>query len=415
MALENEALALHSRKKGKISTGSKVSLCKEEDLSLAYTPGVAEPCKAIAQDPQQVYTYTSKGNMVAVVTDGTAVLGLGDIGPAAALPVMEGKALLLSHLPVSMRFQSVLIQKIPTRLSGQFNCWNQFWGNQSGRYQCARCFEIEEKLKNIMNIPVFHDDQHGTAIVVLAAVINALKVVKKDIAEAKLLINGAGAAGTAIARLLLSVGAQHVVVCDRNGALCAGDSSLNEAKQSLAGMTNKLHLKGTLNDVISDMDVFIGVSGPQVLTKDMVRKMAGEAIVLAMANPVPEIWPKDALEGGARIVGTGRSDFPNQVNNVLAFPGVFRGALEVQAKSITEEMKQAAAFAIAELISVDDLHESNIMPGAFDRRVAPAVAAAVAAAAIQCGAARLKKDPDEIKSQINSDVEMFCRSFGESE
>ncbi len=411
MALENEALELHRRRQGKIETGSKVALCDGKDLCLAYTPGVAEPCKAIAEDRNKVYDYTCKGNMVAVVTDGTAVLGLGDIGPEAALPVMEGKALLFKAFAGVDAFPVCLNTKDVDEIVRTIQLMEPVFGGINLEDIAApRCFQIEERLKETLSIPVFHDDQHGTAIVVLAALINALRVVKKEIQNVRVLINGDGAAGTAIARLLLSVGVHNVLVCGRHGALCRGNPNLNEAKAGLAADTNPEQIQGALGDVITGTDVFIGVSAPQVLTDNMVAKMAPDSVVLAMANPVPEIWPADALAGGARIVGTGRSDFPNQVNNVLAFPGVFRGALAVRASTINEEMKKAAAYAIAGLISPDQLHENHIMPGAFDQRVAPTVAAAVARAAMATGIARLEKDPEEIFNQVCLDVEEYCRS-----
>ena len=409
MALENEALEMHRRRHGKIETGSKISICDEKDLCLAYTPGVAEPCKAIAEDREQVFEYTSKGNMVAVVTDGSAVLGLGDIGPEASLPVMEGKALLFKSFAGVDAFPVCLNTKDVDEIVRTVQLMEPVFGGINLEDIAApRCFQIEEKLKSTLSIPVFHDDQHGTAIVVLAALLNAIRLVRKDISRIKVLINGDGAAGTAIARLLLSVGVRDVLVCGRHGALCRGNSDLNEAKVSLAEATNISKIQGSLDTVIEGMDVFIGVSAPQVLTGAMVAKMAADAVVLAMANPVPEIWPQDALDGGARIVGTGRSDYPNQVNNVLAFPGVFRGALEVRASTVNEEMKIAAAYAIAELVHSEELNEHYIMPGAFDRRVAPAVAAAVARAAILSGVARREKDSQEIQEQVHNDVEEYC-------
>jgi malate dehydrogenase (oxaloacetate-decarboxylating) len=411
MALENEALELHRRRQGKIETGSKVSLCDAKDLCLAYTPGVAEPCKAIAEDRDKVYEYTCKGNMVAVVTDGTAVLGLGNIGPEAALPVMEGKALLFKAFAGVDAFPVCLNTKDVEEIVRTVQLLEPVFGGINLEDIAApRCFQIEEKLKESLSIPVFHDDQHGTAIVVLAALINALRVVGKEIHNVRILINGDGAAGTAIARLLLSVGVQDLLVCGRHGALCRGNPNLNEAKASLAADTNSRQIQGPLLDVIADTDVFIGVSAPQVLTAEMVAKMAPDSVVLAMANPVPEIWPSEAMAGGARIVGTGRSDFPNQVNNVLAFPGVFRGALEVRATTINEEMKKAAAYAIAELVSAEELNENHIMPEAFDPRVAPAVAAAVAEAAIISGVARRTKDPAEIRKNTRQDVDDYCRT-----
>ncbi len=393
MSFIEEALELHRKHRGKIQVESKVAVASANDLSLAYTPGVAEPCKLIALNKDEVYTYTSKGNMVAVVTDGSAVLGLGDIGPEAALPVMEGKAVLfkafagVDAFPICLKTKDVSeIVKAVQQLEPVFG------GVNLEDIAAPRCFEIEEQLRKTLSIPVFHDDQHGTAIVVLAALVNALKVVGKNIEEVKVLVNGGGAAGTAITRLLLSVGVGDVVVCGREGAMCKNSPGLNAAKQALAEITNKDQIEGALNQVITGMDVFIGVSAAQVLSADMVSKMAPNAIVLAMANPVPEIWPKDAKAGGARVIGTGRSDFPNQVNNVLAFPGVFRGALDVRASTINEPMKIAAAMAIAGLVEAEQLCENFIMPEAFDPRVAPAVASAVAKAAVESGVARLKNN-----------------------
>lgn len=403
MTLREKALELHRRRNGKISVESKVPLQKMEDLSLAYTPGVADPCLEIAANPASVYDYTAKGNMVAIVTDGTAVLGLGDIGPAAAIPVMEGKALLfkafagVDAFPVCLRTNEV--DKIVETVKYLEPVYG---GINLEDIAAPRCFEIEARLRRELSIPVFHDDQHGTAIVVLAALINALKVVGKDLAQARMIINGAGAAGTAIARLLLAVGVRDVTVCDSKGALCAGALRLNPAKQALAAVTNPRKNKGMLPEIITGQDVFIGVSAPGVLTSEAVRRMAAGAVVLAMANPVPEIRPEEAIAGGAAVVGTGRSDYPNQVNNVLAFPGVFRGALDARAREINEAMKIAAARAIAALVSDTERRAEYIMPGAFDRRVAPAVAAAVAKAAVDSGVAGVSVDPAAVAARTRA-------------
>jgi len=403
MSLRDKALELHRRRCGKITVESKVLVQKAEDLSLAYTPGVAEPCLEIAANPALVYDYTVKGNMVAVVTDGTAVLGLGDIGPEAALPVMEGKALLFKAFAGVDAFPVCLRTKDVDQIVETVKYLEPVYGGVNLEDIAApRCFEIEARLRRELKIPVFHDDQHGTAIVVLAALINALKVVGKDMAQVRILINGDGAAGTAITRLLLAVGAGEVMVCGREGALWDGAPDLGPAKQSLAALTNPQRIRGPLAEVITGQDVFVGVSAPQVLTTDMVRRMAPGAVVLAMANPVPEIWPADAQAGGAAVVGTGRSDYPNQVNNVLAFPGVFRGALDARAREINEPMKIAAAYAIAALVSDAERSAEYIMPGAFDRRVAPAVAAAVAKAAVESGAAGVAVDPAAVAARTRA-------------
>lgn len=385
-----ESLKLHEKTKGKIEVVSKFKVETKEDLSLAYTPGVAEPCRKIHENEEAVYKYTSKGNIVAVVTDGSAVLGLGNIGPKAALPVMEGKSILFKEFgnvdafPVCVDSNDVdEIVKTVTLIAPGFG------GINLEDISAPRCFEIENKLKKELDIPVFHDDQHGTAIVVLAGLFNALKIVNKKIEDLKIIINGAGAAGTAIANLLFAAGAKNIIVCDRTGALYVGREKMNDSKNDLAKVTNPNKEKGTLADVMNGSDVFIGVSSADAVKADMVKSMNKDAIILAMANPTPEIMPDLAKEAGARVIGTGRSDFPNQINNVLVFPGVFRGALDVRAREINLEMKLAAAHAIADYIDEKDLNEENIIPSALDKKVAAAVAEAIAEAARKSGAARI--------------------------
>lgn len=398
MDLTKEALELHAKNKGKIEVISKVPLKDAKDLSLAYTPGVAEPCKKIKENPDLIYEYTAKGRMIAVVTDGSAVLGLGNIGAAAGMPVMEGKAVLFKNFggvdafPICLATQDVdEIVETVKRIAPTFG------GINLEDISAPRCFEVEKRLKQELDIPVFHDDQHGTAVVVLAAAINALKIVNKDIKDVKVVISGAGAAGVAITKLLLSAGAADVIVCDSKGIIYRGRENLNESKQELANVTNKENVKGTIADALEGSDIFVGVSGPGTVTKEMIEKMGKDAIVFALANPVPEIYPDEAKAAGAKIVGTGRSDFPNQINNVLAFPGIFRGALEVRASDINEEMKIAAAHAIASLISPDELSPDYCIPGAFDKRVAANVASEVAKAAINSKVARIEIDPEKLK------------------
>ncbi|MGD9568879.1 MAG: NADP-dependent malic enzyme [Sedimentibacter sp.] len=385
-----ESLKLHEKTKGKIEVISKIKVETRDDLSLAYTPGVAEPCRKIHENEDDVYKYTSKGNIVAVVTDGTAVLGLGDIGPKAALPVMEGKSILFKEFanvdafPICVDSKEVddIVKTVKLIAPG-------LGGINLEDISAPRCFEIEERLKKELDIPVFHDDQHGTAIVVLAGLINALKIVNKKIENLKIIINGAGAAGTAIANLLMAAGAKNVIACDRTGALYLGREKMNDAKNGLAKVTNPNNEKGILADVMKNSDVFIGVSSADIVKPDMVKSMNRDAIILAMANPTPEIMPDVAKAAGARVVGTGRSDFPNQINNVIVFPGVFRGALDVRAKEINLEMKLAAAHAIADYIEEKDLNEDNIIPSALDKNVAKAVAKAISEAARKSGVARL--------------------------
>lgn len=384
------ALQEHERWAGKIEVISRAKVDTPEDLSVAYTPGVAEPCLKIAEDVDLSYKYTRRGNMVAVVTDGTAVLGLGDIGPEAGMPVMEGKCALfkcfgdVDAFPLCVRSKDVdEIVNTVSLIAGSFG------GINLEDISAPRCFEIERKLKERCDIPIFHDDQHGTAVVVCAALVNALKLTGKKLEEVRVVTTGAGAAGIAIIRLLVSLGLKHVIMCDRTGAIYEGREGLNPEKQEMAKITNQEKISGTIGEVIKGADVFIGVSGPGTLTKDMIRSMAKDPILFTMANPVPEIMPDDAKEAGAAVVGTGRSDFPNQINNVLAFPGIFRGALDVRARDINDEMKVAAAYAIASLVDESELRPDYIIPNPFDKRVVKAVAEAVAKAARDTGAARI--------------------------
>ncbi|NLM44838.1 MAG: NAD-dependent malic enzyme [Clostridiales bacterium] len=392
MSFREEALKLHKDNKGKLKVVSKVAVQDSKSLSLAYTPGVAEPCKEIHKDKDAVYDYTSKGNMVAVVSDGTAVLGLGDIGPHAALPVMEGKSVLFKEFAGVDAFPICVDTTDPdeiVKLIMQIE--PSFGGINLEDISAPRCFEIERKLKENISIPVFHDDQHGTAIVVLAALFNALRIIKKKMEDLVVVINGSGAAGIAIAKIILNVGVNDIFLCDRTGIIYKGrKNGMNWVKEEIAEVTNKAKKEGTLADALVGADVFIGVSSANIVTEDMVKSMNKDAIIFAMANPVPEIDPDLAKKAGARIVGTGRSDYPNQINNVLVFPGIFRGAFDVRASCINAEMKLAAAYALAELISDDELNEDYIIPKPFDKRVAPAVARKVAKAAIDTGVARIK-------------------------
>ena len=384
------SLKMHEENKGKVEVISKVKIKDRDDLSTAYTPGVAEPCRKIRDNKADVYKYTCKGNMVAVVSDGTAVLGLGDIGPEAAIPVMEGKAILFKEFggvdafPICLDTKDVdEIVETVKRIAPVFG------GINLEDISAPRCFEIERRLKEELDIPVFHDDQHGTAIVVAAGLTNALRYVHKEFSEAKVVINGAGSAGISICRLLLELGIGDVVLVDRNGILAPGEEWMNPAQKEMAEITNKERLHGDLKTAMKGRDIFVGVSAPNIVTSEMVSTMADDAIVFAMANPTPEIMPDEAKKGGAKVVATGRSDFPNQINNVLVFPGVFRGAFDVRASDINEEMKIAASKAIAALISDEELSADNIIPKAFDKRVGPAVAKAVAEAARRTGVARI--------------------------
>ena len=390
MDIKEKALKKHYEWAGKIEVNSRVKVETAEDLSVAYTPGVAQPCLEIEKDYNKSFELTRRSNLIAVVTDGSAVLGLGNIGPEAGMPVMEGKCVLFKEFagvdafPICIRSNDIdEIVKTVYNISGSFG------GINLEDISAPRCFEIEKKLKECCDIPVFHDDQHGTAVCVAAALINALRIVKKDLNQIKCVINGAGAAGTAIGELLLSLGLKNLIMCDRFGAIYEGMEGLSEAHTALSLKTNPLKQKGALEDVIKDADVFIGVSAPDVVSGEMVGSMAEKPIVFAMANPVPEIMPDKALAAGAAIVGTGRSDFPNQINNVLAFPGIFRGALDVRASDINDEMLLAAVYAIAGLVSDDELNSEYILPKAFDKRIAPTVAKAVADAARKSGVSRI--------------------------
>ena len=389
LSVKEKALKLHKDNQGKLEVISKVPVNTKEDLSLAYTPGVAEPCLKIKENYDDIYEYTSKGNIVAVVTNGTAVLGLGDIGAGAGLPVMEGKAVLFKTFAGVDAFPICLNSKNVDEIINTVKLMEpSFGGINLEDIKAPECFEIERRLKEEMNIPVFHDDQHGTAIVVLAAIINSLKVTKRNIADAKFVINGAGSAGISIAKLLMRAGAKHVTMVDRIGIIEESQEWMNDAQKEIAKVTNREHLTGTLADAVKGADAFIGVSAPGVLTKEMVSTMAKDSIVFAMANPVPEIFPDEAKAGGALVAGTGRSDYPNQVNNLLAFPGIFRGALDVRATDINEEMKIAAAYGIAELIPESELTPDYVIPAETDRRISPVVASFVAKAAIDTGIAK---------------------------
>lgn len=390
MDYRKESLRLHGEWKGKVEVVARAKVGDKDALSLAYTPGVAEPCLAIQEDYNKSWELTRRWNMVAVITDGSAVLGLGDIGPEAGMPVMEGKSVLFKEFgdvdafPICVRTKDVdeFVQTV-------YNISGSFGGINLEDIAAPRCFEIEEKLKKICDIPIFHDDQHGTAVVVSAGLINATKLTGKPLSECKAVINGSGAAGIAIAKLLMTLGLKDVILCDRTGAIYEGRENLNESKEAIAKVTNRGMTKGSLEEAVVGTDVFIGVSAPGVLTPEMIKTMNPDPIVLAMANPTPEIMPDEAKAAGARIVGTGRSDFPNQINNVVAFPGIFRGALDVRASQITENMKVAAAYAIASLVDDKELNEDYILPYAFDERIKDTVASAVAKAAREDGVARI--------------------------
>ena len=391
MSIYEESLKFHEELRGKFEVVSRAKVDNEKDLSLAYTPGVAEPCREIAKDPNNAYIYTRKCNTVAVISDGTAVLGLGDIGPLASLPVMEGKSILFKNFADVDAFPIVLntkdtdeIVETVSRIAGSLG------GINLEDISAPRCFEIERRLKEKLDIPVFHDDQHGTAIVVLAGIMNALKIIKKEPSDLKVVMSGAGAAGVAIAKLLLSFGVKNIVMFNKEGIIDRNKEYTDPSLVEISKITNPNNESGTLADSIKGADVFVGVSAPNLLSTEMVSTMNKDAIIFAMANPVPEIFPEDAKKGGARIIGTGRSDFPNQVNNVLAFPGIFRGALDVRASDINEEMKLAAAHALANEVSEEELSEDYILPKALNKNVAKAVAEAVKQAAIDSGVARIK-------------------------
>ncbi|MCG1138031.1 NAD-dependent malic enzyme [Staphylococcus epidermidis] len=398
MSLRDDALEMHRENQGKLEITPNVKVTNKQQLSLAYSPGVAEPCKEIHEDPRKVYEYTIKGNTVAVVTDGTAVLGLGNIGAEASIPVMEGKAALfksfagINGVPIALDTTDTQ-EIIKTVKLIQPN----YGGINLEDISAPRCFEIEETLKKETNIPIFHDDQHGTAIVTMAGLINALKIVNKELTDIKVVLNGAGAAGIAIVKLLHAYGVNNMIMCDSKGAIYSGRNlGMNDTKTYVAKWTNKDKVEGSLEEVIKDADVFIGVSVADILTQNMVKTMADDPIIFAMANPNPEINPNEAKQAGAKVVGTGRSDFPNQINNVLAFPGIFRGALDVEATHINEHMKKAAVEAIVHLIDENELHPDYCIPGPFDKRVAPSVAKNVAKAAMESGVARIKSDTQEI-------------------
>ena len=391
MNINEEALKLHSDNKGKIEVVSKTKINNMHDLAVVYTPGVAEPCRKINEDVSRVYDYTTKGNMVAVISDGTAVLGLGDIGPEAAIPVMEGKAVLFKYFAGVDAFPICLSTKDTEKIIEAVTLMAPvFGGINLEDISAPRCFEIEKRLKETLDIPVFHDDQHGTAVVVLSGLINALKLVNKKMEDVKIVVNGAGASAIAVSKFLMSAGAKNILLCDSKGIIYEGRTeNMNPVKEEMSKITNREKVKGKLKDAFVNSDVFIGLSGPNLVTKEMVSKMASDAIVFAMANPTPEILPDEAKAGGARIIATGRSDFPNQVNNCLGFPAIFKGALQVRASDITEEMKLAAAYAIASVIPENELHEENIIPDVFHPEVMKKEADAVAQAARDCGVARI--------------------------
>jgi len=391
MDLNQEALKLHSENRGKLEVVSKTKIKDMHDLAVVYTPGVAEPCRKINQNKEDVYTYTTKGNMVAVVSDGTAVLGLGDIGPEAAIPVMEGKAVLFKYFAGIDAFPICLATKDPDRFVEAVTLMAPvFGGINLEDISAPRCFEIEKRLKEKLDIPVFHDDQHGTAVVVLSGLINALKLAEKKMEEVRIVVNGAGAAAIAVTKFLLSAGAQHIILCDSKGIVYEGRTeNMNSAKEEIAKITNRGKLRGNLADALVGADVFLGLSGPNLVNRDMVKTMASDPIIFAMANPIPEILPEEAKAGGARIIATGRSDFPNQVNNCLGFPAIFKGALKVRARDINEEMKLAAAHAIASVIPDSKLSETNFIPNVFHPEVMEKEAEAVAQAARESGVARI--------------------------
>ncbi|MGW9857629.1 malate dehydrogenase (oxaloacetate-decarboxylating) [Staphylococcus hominis] len=398
MSLRDDALQMHKENQGKLEITPNVKVTNKEELSLAYSPGVAEPCKEIHEDPRTVYDYTIKRNTVAIISDGTAVLGLGNIGAAASIPVMEGKAVLFKSFAGINGVPIALDTKDTEEIIRTVKLISPNYGGVNLEdISAPRCFEIEERLKKETNIPVFHDDQHGTAIVTMAGLINGLRIVDKNISDIKVVVNGAGAAGIAIVKLLDAYGVRNIIMCDSKGAIYEGRSyGMNETKEYVAKFTNKDKIDDSLENVIKDADVFIGVSIAGLLSKNMVKSMADDSIIFAMANPNPEIKPDDAKEAGAKIVGTGRSDFPNQINNVLAFPGIFRGALDTESTHINENMKKAAVEAIANLIDTSELNPDYCIPGPFDKRVAPSVARDVARAAMESGVARIEVDPQDV-------------------
>lgn len=400
--LREEALKMHKENQGKLEVSSKVKVRDAKDLSLAYSPGVAEPCLAIHENEDKVYDYTMKGNLVAVVSNGTAVLGLGNIGPKAAMPVMEGKALLFKEFANVDAFPLCINSTDTEKIVEHVKMLEPTFGGVNLEDIAApQCFEIEERLRKECDIPIFHDDQHGTAIVTAAGLINALKLADKKIEDIRVVANGAGAAGVAIVKLLLNMGVKDVLLCDTKGIIYKGRPvGMNKFKEEMASITNKEQKQGLLEDALEGADVFVGVSAAGAVTKEMIRSMNDHPIIFAMANPVPEIMPEEAKEAGALVVGTGRSDFPNQVNNVLAFPGIFRGALDVRAKEINEEMKVAAVYAISGLINSEELNADYVIPDPFDPRVAKHVAKAVAAAAINTGVARKKMNAQEANEEI---------------
>lgn len=407
MDIREAALKLHRDNQGKLGVVSKVPVKTRYDLSIAYTPGVAEPCKEIKQNKDLSFELTCRGNMVAIVSDGTRVLGLGDIGPEAAMPVMEGKAVLFKVFGDVDAVPICLDTKDPDKIIEAVKMLQpSFAGINLEDISSPKCYDIEDRLIEMMDIPVFHDDQHGTAIAALSAVIGALRFVKKDIAEAKVVVNGAGAAGTAIGRLLVTAGAKNVIMVDMQGALYQGMAGLNRVQEELAAKTNQAKRQGNLAEMAKGADVIIGVSAPGSFTAEIIQSMNTDPIVISMANPVPEIMYNDAKAAGAKVAGTGRSDAPNQVNNVTVFPGIFRGAMDVRAKKINDQMKLAAAYAIAGLVADEELREDFVVPDAFDPRVAPAVAAAVAKAAIDTGVARIQVDPETVRANTAARVKV---------
>ena len=414
MNFDEQAMKIRRGKQGILETFPRAVLQTNDDLSVLYTPGVAQPCREITKDPDLSFDLTCRGNMIAVVSDGTRVLGLGDIGPEAAMPVMEGKSILFKVFGGVNAVPICLDTKDPKEfIETVKRLQPSFAGINLEDISSPKCYDIEETLKREMDIPVFHDDQHGTAIAALAGVIGALRFVKKDLKTARIVINGAGAAGASIGRLLVRAGAGDVTMVDRPGILYAGMEGLNRVQAALADVTNKAKKQGTLADAVKGADLLLGVSAPHIFTKELIGSMASDAIVFAMANPIPETDYTSAKEAGAKVVGTGRSDAPNQINNVMVFPGIFRGAMAVRARSINEDMKLAAAYAIASLVSDDELAEDHVIPNAFDERVAPAVAAAVAKAAMDSGVARITRDPEDIRREAAETIAKF-RAVSES-